>query len=263
MMSRIFLSCLLLLAVAAGNTVFAQDNYEVQVYGSKLTPRGYTMFELHSNYAAKGLPAETSDGVPSNHSIRETLEITTGINSWMEVGFYVFTNYHDGKGYQWVGDHIRPRFTAPEKWNIPVGLSLSLEGGYQRKEYSPNTFNAEIRPIVDETMGNVYLSFNPTLDVSFKGPDKGKGYIFSPNVKASYTFAKVFSMGIEYYGALGAFNSFEPYAMQQHMLVPSLDLNFSQDWEFNCGIGFGITNVTEPLLFKFIVGRRINFFNKK
>ena len=239
--------------------VSAQDNYEIQVYGSKLTAAGTTMLELHSNYSAHGLSAESADGVPSDHSIRETLEITTGINSWMELGFYVFTNYHSGSGYQWVGDHIRPRFTAPEKWNIPVGLSLSLEGGYQREQYSPDIWNMEIRPIIDQTLGEFYWSLNPTMDISFKGPDQGKGLFFSPNVKLSYAVTKVISGGIEYYGGTGPFTMSLPYTQQQHMLVPAIDLNFSQNWEFNCGVGFGVTKATEPLVYKVILGKRINF----
>ncbi len=245
-----------------GVKLYAQDNYEIQVYGSKLVEAGTTMFESHTNYSAHGLGAESLDGVPSNHSLRETIEITSGICSWMEIGFYVFTNYHSGSGYQWVGDHIRPRFTAPESWKLPVGLSLSLEGGYQQEAYSPNTITAEIRPIIDKTIGKLYCSFNPTLDLSFKGPDKNNGLYFSPNVKVSYDFTKVITLGLEYYGSLGTLSMFQPYAIQQHMWVPSLDLNTSEDWEFNAGIGFGVTKVTEPLLFKIIVGRRINWHKK-
>src|SRR5690349_14935791 len=32
----------------------AQDNYEIQVYGSELVPRGRTMVELHSNFTVSG-----------------------------------------------------------------------------------------------------------------------------------------------------------------------------------------------------------------
>jgi hypothetical protein len=32
----------------------AQDNYEIQVYGSSTVAKGHTMFELHSNYTFLG-----------------------------------------------------------------------------------------------------------------------------------------------------------------------------------------------------------------
>lgn len=34
------------------SSVWAQDNYEIQVYGSETVPRGVTMLELHNNFTA-------------------------------------------------------------------------------------------------------------------------------------------------------------------------------------------------------------------
>jgi len=45
----------------------AQDNYEIQVYGSETVPKGNTMVELHSNFTFDG-SKQTIDGVlPTNH----------------------------------------------------------------------------------------------------------------------------------------------------------------------------------------------------
>ena len=35
-------------------SLHAQDNYEIQVYGSQTQVKGSTMFELHSNYTFNG-----------------------------------------------------------------------------------------------------------------------------------------------------------------------------------------------------------------
>ena len=43
---------------------------------------------------------------------------------------------------------------------------------------------------------------------------------------------------------------------QQHQIFPTLDLNFSPDWEFNLGIGIGLTRRTDDLMVKLILGRR-------
>src|SRR5579863_8961894 len=114
----------------------AQDDYEIQVYGSDTVKPGYTMFELHSNYTIRG-SRTIEDGVrPTQDQFHETLEITRGINDWFETGFYLFTAADHNDGWQWVGDHIRPRVRAPESWKWPVGASLSLEFGYQERAYS-------------------------------------------------------------------------------------------------------------------------------
>jgi hypothetical protein len=44
--------------------------------------------------------------------------------------------------------------------------------------------------------------------------------------------------------------------------VPAIDLDLSPDWEFNFGVGVGMTHSTDHLLIKMILGRRFDFFSK-
>jgi hypothetical protein len=234
----------------------AQDNYEIQVYPSETVARGRTMVELHSNFTFKG-SKEKVDGVePTNHALHETLEITQGITSNFEIGFYVFTSVRSGLGWDWVGDHIRPRISIPKSWHWPVGVSISSEIGYQRPIYSANTWSVEIRPIIDKELGRWYLSFNPTFERAIKGPDESRGFEFSPNLKVGYDFTRKISGGFEYYGALGPVSSIDPGREQEHQIFPVIDLNLSPDWEINFGIGFGLTGRTDHLILKLILGRR-------
>ncbi|MEO7144020.1 MAG: hypothetical protein ABI165_11040 [Bryobacteraceae bacterium] len=246
----------LLLAVCVGSAARAQDNYEIQVYGADTVKPGSTMVELHSNFTVEGFK-DVIDGVrPDEHAWHETVEITHGFNDWFETGFYIFTSGNPGYGYAWVGDHIRPRFRIPESWGWPVGLSISNEIGYQRAMFSPDTWTWEIRPIIDKQIGHVYLSFNPTVDKSFKGVNAKRGYIFSPNFKFGYDITKKVQAGLEYYGSLGPITGFDPLHDQQEQIVPAIDLNLSPKWEFNMGVGVGVTAGTEHLLVKMIVGYR-------
>ena len=100
--------------------VHAQDNYEIQVYYSEATQKNVTMVEIHSNFTVDGSKQMINGVLPTNHAEHETLEITQGWTDWFETGFYVFTSIQNGDGWNWVGDHIRPRFTAPESWHLPV-----------------------------------------------------------------------------------------------------------------------------------------------
>ena len=114
----------------------AQGNYEIQVYGADTVAPNSTMVEIHSNFTASGQRSQILGVYPTYHQEHETLEITQGINDWLEVGFYIFTSEQNGHGVQWVGDHIRPRVRVPTSWHWPVGVSLSTEVGYQRKVYA-------------------------------------------------------------------------------------------------------------------------------
>ena len=122
------------LAISTVPPTQAQDNYEIQVYAYDTVPPGHTMVELHSNFTVEGSKTVNDGVLPSNHAMHETLEITQGITDWFETGFYVFTSIQPDGGWQWVGDHIRPRVRVPESWHWPVGVSLSNEIGYQRRD---------------------------------------------------------------------------------------------------------------------------------
>jgi hypothetical protein len=130
---------LMMAAILCLRSAVAQGNYEIQVYGADTVPPKTLMTELRSNFTPEGQKYYINGVIPTNHQEHETLELTEGIMSWSEIGFYVFTSEQDGHGVQWVGDHIRPRVRAPDSWHLPVGLSLSTEIGYQRAVYSPDT----------------------------------------------------------------------------------------------------------------------------
>ncbi|GEO10305.1 hypothetical protein [Segetibacter aerophilus] len=248
--------------VCFGLIAIGQENYEIQVYGSQTQQKNSTIFELHSNYTFKG-EKEVIKGVrPTYHSLHETVEITHGIGNNFELGVYLFTNYTEKYGYQVVGTHLRPRLMAPSKWNWPVGVSLSAEIGYQRPEYSGETWNIELRPIVDKQWNKLYVSFNPTFGIAIKSVDDSGVPVFEPNIKSMYAVSKKIGLGLEYYGSLGAVNAFETLEGQNHAIFTVLDLLNNRDWEFNVGAGFGLTPATDGFMAKIILGRRI-FWKKK
>jgi hypothetical protein len=68
-------------------------------------------------------------------------------------------------------------------------------------------------------------------------------------------------MGVEYYGSYGPVTGFDPLRDQQQQILPAIDVDFGKNWEFNCGVGVGVTQATDHLLIKAILGYRFN--NKK
>jgi hypothetical protein len=240
----------------------SQGNYEIQVYGSDTVAPRTTMVELHSNFTADGRRYYLDGAAPTNHAEHETIEITQGINGWAEVGFYIFTSEQRGLGVDWVGDHIRPRVRVPDSWHWPVGVSLSMEMGYQRALYSPDTWTWEIRPIVDKTAGRWYFAVNPALERTWHGPDVNLGVDFSPAVKISYDFTKVIAGGIEYYADYGSITNIASLHDQQQQIFPAIDLNVSPKWEINFGVGVGPTAATDHWIVKGIIGRRFDWGTK-
>lgn len=247
---------LLLLIMSLACSVLAQENYEIQVYPYETVEPGHTMIELHSNLTVQGSKKFEAGLRPTEHAWHETIEITRGFTPWFETALYIFTSAQPGYGWNWVGNHIRPRFRVPESWKWPVGVSLSQEIGYQRRVYSPDTWTWEIRPIVDKKQGRWYWSFNPTFARAIHGENAKNGFEFSPNLKVGYDITRKITGGFEYYGALGPVTGFDPLADQQQQLYPTIDLNLSPKWEFNLGVGIGMTHGTDHLIVKMILGYR-------
>jgi hypothetical protein len=216
------------------------------------------MLELHSNVTLQGTKTMQNGVYPTEHAWHETIEITRGITSWFETGWYIFTAVQPEGGWQWVGNHIRPRVRVPEEWNWPVGLSMSVEVGYQRRVFSEDTWTLELRPIIDKKMGKWYWSFNPTIEKSLKGQNSSLGFAFSPNFKFGYDVTPKVTAGVEYYGDLGPLGNFDALQQQQQQIVPAIDVNVSPRWEINFGVGVGVTHGTDHLLVKAIVGYRFN-----
>ena len=244
-------------AIAVAAPVSAQENYEIQVYGSETMSPGVTMFELHSNFTFDGERLKKNGILPTYHTFHETLEITRGLNEWSELGFYFFNSIGADQGYKYVGSHIRPRVRAPESWGWPVGASLSVEAGFQSSEFSEDTWSVEIRPIIDRQIGDWYVSVNPTLERSLKSDAPSEGFLFSPNVALTYDLTPKVNVGVEYYGAMGPVRAFLPSAQQEHQLYAAVNLDVAPEWEVNFGFGAALTNAGDQKLFKLILGRRV------
>ena len=74
---------------------------------------------------------------------------------------------------------------------------------------------------------------------------------------------KKISLGIEYYGAIGPPGHVDRPRDQQHQLFGVLDLDLGENWEFNLGLGAGLTPATDSLIVKGIIGYRFDFLGSK
>lgn len=248
---RIFLSSFFILSWLSN---MAQADNEIQVYASPTIQHKWTIFELHSNYTFKGSKLLSDPG--SAHWTNETLEITHGIAKNAEIGFYTFTAISPNGRFQYLGNQVRPRVTVPDSWKWKIGASLSLEFGFYRPDDTTKfIWQGELRPIIDKTIGNWYIAFNPNIDFVLSGPGKGAG--IAPQFKTVYTINKKVGLGIEYYGGLGSFKKILPGNLQEHLIGPMIDLYVHPMWEVNGGFLFGLTENSNQRILKILLGRRI------
>jgi hypothetical protein len=233
----------------------AQDLFEIQVYPYETVEPGRTMTELHTNYFPSGTIDAPPGEYPLNHQSHLTLEVTHGFTKYFECAGYLVTAPHvPGYGSEFAGVRVRPRFRFRETPNLFFNIGISFELGFNQPEFEANTRTLEIRPILEHEQGRFYLSINPDLSKALKGPDSDEGFEFEPGVKVAWKVSPVVAAGMEYYGAMGALTHFEARTDQRHMIFPTVDLEVSPDWEFNFGVGRGLTDASQHWVFKSIVG---------
>jgi hypothetical protein len=162
-----------------------------------------------------------------------------------------------GGGFEWVGTHLRPRFRVPEGWGWPVGISISQEIGYSREKFSGDTWTYELRPIIDKQVGPWYVSLNPVLGKSLRGPNAAQAFDVTPNAQVGFDLTSKVNIAAEYYGATGTVREVVPIADQEHMLFGAVNLDFGPAWEFNLAYGNGLTAAGDKSIVKMILGRRI------
>ena len=78
-------------------------------------------------------------------------------------------------------------------------------------------------------------------------------------MKIGYALTSRISAGLEYYAGLGPVSRFDRFREQQHQIFPVIDLNLGPKWEFNAGVGVGLTPATDRLTLKMILGYRFDW----
>jgi hypothetical protein len=249
-----YLSVLFLVIISG--SIAAQDDYEIQVYNSQTTPKGYTLFELHSNFTPSGNKQYSENIFPSDKIFHETLEITHGFSDIFELGVYFFNAIGSNGRSGYAGSHIRPRIRVPDSWNLPVGLSLGSEFGYQRIGFFNNHWLWEIHPIIDKQFGKFYFAVNPTFDWNI---DKSNDIEFNPCFMTSYKISKKTDIALEWYSGYGQVQDINPWDQQHQVLFIATNIDFGNNWEFNAGVGYGLNSSTDRWILKCIVGRSFAF----
>src|SRR5688572_26191905 len=233
---------------------WAQDPFEIQVYEYATVPAGKWNLETHLNFVHRGTTAFEGSVAPSQHQTHLTFELTRGITSWFELAGYLVTARRSGDAPEYVGWRVRPRVRAPASWKWPVGLSLSTEVGFPKDEYEESDVTLEIRPVIEWGRGRFQLDVNPVVGRALKGPGSGDGWDFEPGVRVGWATSKRFDLSLEYYGATGPVSDPLPRDEQVHQFFPGGDFQVTENIIFNFGVGFGVTDAGNRVVYKTRLG---------
>ena len=231
----------------------AQDTFEIQVYEYETVPKGKWNLETHFNFIAKGTKTPEGKVAPSDNQFHLTFELTRGITENFEMAGYLVLAHRPDGGLEYVGTRLRPRYSLPKKWGLPVDISLSAEVGLPREIYEENSVTLELRPIIEKKIGRFQMDFNPVIGRALRGPGK-KEWDFEPGVRFGYEVTKKFDLSLEYYGSTGPLGNALPTDEQVHQLYPGWDLQLNDNVVWNFGIGVGVTPAGNKLVYKSRIG---------
>lgn len=220
----------------------AQDPFEIQVYEWALVPVGIWNLETHMNYTSRA-----SAGYNKGES-HVTFELTRGISKNFEFAGYLLTS-HRGSGNDIVGWHLRPRFTIPES-SIPVKMSLSTEIGFPTdKTYEDADVTLEVRPIFETNFGKVQVDFNPVFGRAWGGAEAG-AWDFEPDARIGYPATPKVDLSLEGYAAMNALGD----SRKVYQIFPNADIQLRENLVWNVGVGFGLTDFGNQLVYKMRLG---------
>ncbi|MBF6560726.1 MAG: hypothetical protein IVW56_10570 [Candidatus Binataceae bacterium] len=232
----------------------AIDFYELQIYTVETAPLGHFMLELHSNSVTDAYNHQTQ--LPL-YQLHNTLELTYGLLSWLEVGQYLCTARLNAGTYEYAGGRTKVHFSLPqtEPWPIQFGVNIELQ--YMRREAVTDPFNIEVMPIIQGELKGFLLVANLSFEKQFSGPGTHAGVGFGPAGEITYRLHDRFAWlepALEYYGDLGPLQAPAGLNQQQQFIVPSVNLYLTPPLELNLGVGVGVTHAYSGDFVKTTVG---------
>lgn len=252
---RRFLSVSSLVALGAlARNARAVDPFEIQVYdGTANQPKQFGL-EVHWNDVAEGRKVGDAPELASNHVMHTTLEPSYGLTSWWELGAYVQSALRPDGEIDFAGAKLRSKFVTPPNWSDHFRLGLNLELSAIPETYDRGVIGTELRPIAAYDSEHLLLVVNPIVTFGFENGEASDGPRFEPAATAVVKIAHTLGVGAEYYGGLGPFSGFLPVRDQEHYVYEVVHVLSEKDIELRLGVGEGLTDASNPLVFSVILG---------
>ncbi len=205
----------------------------------KLTPM------VLETYTAKGHQAD--DGmVASDRLQRTSFRMFYGVTNWANLFLQFNAAKPDGHSYEAEGFEGGFHFDFYEGHHWKLGLAWENE--WQRApKYVDTAFDMDFHPLIEyeaTLTDSKYLSFliNPIFEKDFIGAGCWEG---SYSAQILLHWSKVWSAGVESYGAVGEFKDMGQEHEEGAYVMPVLNYKW-----FSFGPGIGLTAGSDRLVFK-------------
>lgn len=235
-----------------GATALAQTD-EIQVYDAEIADPGVLNLMVHNNFTPDGLNAPRfPGGLIPNGTLNGVPEWAYGVTDWFEQGLYLpVYSLSSNDGPVLDGFKVRELFVLPHAAEQTFFYGINFEFSYNAKQWDPNRYTSEIRPIIGWHLGKFDFIINPILDNSWKGFGN---LDFAPSARIAYNISKTWAVAVEQYSDFGVIKHFLPLDQQSQQLFGVVDYK-SEAINVEAGVGFGLTGASDPLVVKLMLSR--------
>jgi hypothetical protein len=244
------------LGLLAGGQARAVDPFEIQVYDATINSPLKAGIELHVNSVLSGLGTAPPPELPPNHQTHLTAEPSLGLTTWWEVGGYVQSTIRADGGFDFAGVKLRTKLALPPAPARPFGWAINVEVSRLPAAYDAARWGMEARPIATASAsgGRLYFAVNPILDWDLAGPEASGRPELEPAATALFVIEDLLSLGLEYYANFGPIGRWLPAGAEEQYLYEVVNFYRWRRWEMNFGVGEGLTDASNRLIVKTILG---------
>ena len=245
-----------IVALLISPAVASAQGDEIQVYDGGLAPVGVANLTVHNNFTPRGVTVPAFPGaIVSDKSLNGVPEWAYGVTNWFEAGLYMpLYSIDKNRGAVLDGFKLRTLFAVPNADNRRFVYGANFEFSYNAAYWDTNRITSEIRPIIGWHLSPVDVIFNPILDTSYDGV---KNLIFAPSTRVAYTLRPSWQLAVEEYADYGAVRHFHRTTDQAHQVFAVVD-HSAKFFDFEAGVGFGLTDSSDKLQLKLILSKDLN-----
>ena len=233
----------------------AAQTDEIQVYTGGLADPHVFNLTLHNNVIASGSTTPAFPGaVTADKSWNGVPEWAYGVTSWFEAGLYLPLYSHDkAMGWGLDGLKLRTLFAVPHADDRAFVYGVNFELSFNARRWDTRRVTSEIRPIIGWHLKPVDIIFNPILDTSYDGLGN---LVFAPSTRVALNLSSGWVVGVEEYAELGPLHEFHARRAQSHQVYGIVG-HSGRPFDFEAGVGVGLTPASDKLTLKLILSRDI------
>jgi hypothetical protein len=257
---RALVPVILSLVIAASAGVAVAQTDEIQVYDASHAAPGVFNLTWHNNFTPAGVDTPAFPGaVVADKSFNGVFEWAYGVTSWFEQGLYLPLYSADKNlGTTYDGFKIRELFTVPNADDRRFVYGVNFEFSVNAKHWDSSRATSEVRPIIGWHLKPWDVIINPILDTAYDGL---KNLDFAPETRVAYNLSATWAIAAEEYADYGPLRQFYTPGRQIHQLYAVVDRGGNLlNLEF--GVGFGLTDASDPLTLKLLLSRDLNAGHK-